>query len=105
MTLPLPLQLMGAPGSPYTRKILGLLRYRRIAHEFMLMGTEDVKDLPVARPPLAPTFFLPNDTGQLTALTDSTPLIRRFEKEWTERSVIPTRSRPDLPRCTDRGLR
>jgi glutathione S-transferase len=81
--------LAGAPGSPYTRKMRGLLRYRRIPHQVMQMGGPEVKDLPRARPPLLPTFFLPDEAGELSAVTDSTPLIRRFEEEWSERSVIP----------------
>jgi hypothetical protein len=67
-----------------------LLRFRRIPHQIMQMGGTEVQDLPRARPPLAPTFYLPGEDGELTAVTDSTPLIRRFEKEWPERSVIPT---------------
>jgi hypothetical protein len=36
MTLAQPLRLMGAPGSPYTRKMLAYMRYRHISYEFML---------------------------------------------------------------------
>jgi glutathione S-transferase len=90
MTLPLPLRLAGAPGSPYTRKMRGLLRYRRIAHEIFHMNGPETRDLPRARPPLLPTFYLPDENGETVAITDSTPLLRRFEQEWSERSVIPT---------------
>lgn len=37
-----------------------------------------------------PTYFLPDSTGEIQAVTDSTPLIRRFEKEHEGRSVIPS---------------
>lgn len=38
-----------------------------------------------------PTFFFPDgENGQLVAVTDSTPIIRRLENEYPARSVIPT---------------
>jgi hypothetical protein len=39
------LPVRGSPGSPYTRKMLALLRYRRTAYRF-LQGAEDVDGLP-----------------------------------------------------------
>ena len=83
MTLPLPLRLMGAPGSPCTRKMRGPLRYRRIAHEVMQMGGLEAKDLPRARRPLAPTFFLPDEAGELvggTYKTDIRKCVRYAER-------------------------
>ena len=83
-----PLQLSGAPGSPYTRKMLALLRYRRIAYR-LILSTSGAPGLPQARPPLLPTFYLPGPDGALQAVTDSTPLIRRFEAEFGGRAVVP----------------
>jgi len=83
-----PLRLSGAPGSPYTRKVVALLRYRRIAYR-LLLSTSGVPGLPVAKPPLLPTFYLPGPDGALQAVTDSTPLIRRFEAEFAGRAVVP----------------
>lgn len=83
-----PVLLQGVPGSPYTRKMLALLRYRRIAYE-LLPTAGAVPGLPPAKPPLLPTFYLPDASGQLAAVTDSTPLIRRFEQTHSERSAIP----------------
>jgi glutathione S-transferase len=83
-----PLQLSGAPGSPYTRKMVALLRYRRIAYR-LLLSTSGVPRLPQAKPPLLPTFYLPGPDGALQAVTDSTPLIRRFEAEFAGRAVVP----------------
>ena len=84
-----PLQLMGAPGSPYTRKMLAVLRYRRIPYRFLTPPMAAVLGLPQAKVPLLPTFFLPNASGALEAVTDSSPLIRRFEVEFAGRNVVP----------------
>ena len=93
MSLPVPLKFMGAPGSPYTRKMLAILRFRRIPYHF-LMGKEAADDkLPQAKVGLLPTFYLPNeDNGDIEAVVDSTPLIRRFELAFEGRSVIPDNS-------------
>jgi glutathione S-transferase len=89
METPTPLEFMGAPGSPYTRKMRGLLRYRRIPHVFYQQNSKEVADRPKARPPLLPTFYLPDESGETVAVTDSTPLIRRFEAAFEGRSVLP----------------
>jgi glutathione S-transferase len=82
------LLLNGVPGSPYTRKMVALLRYRRIAYR-LVPSAAGVPGLPQPRPHLLPTFYLPGDEGSVQAVTDSTPLIRRFEAEYSGRSVIP----------------
>ena len=84
-----PLRLSGVPGSPYTRKMAALLRYRRLAFE-LYPSSKGVPGLPRAQPHLLPTFYLPDAQGQLQAVTDSTPLIRRFEAEFAGRSVMPS---------------
>ncbi|MGZ3402274.1 MAG: glutathione S-transferase N-terminal domain-containing protein [Phenylobacterium sp.] len=81
--------LSGAPGSPYTRKMLGVLRYRRIPYRFILPNNPVMRDLPRPKVSLLPTFYLPDAAGELQAVTDSTPLIQRFEKEYAGRSLIP----------------
>lgn len=90
MSLPVPLKFMGAPGSPYTRKMLAILRFRRIPYQFLLGKEAEDKSLPKAKVGLLPTFYLPNEeTGEIEAVVDSTPLIRRFEAAFEERSVVP----------------
>jgi glutathione S-transferase len=81
--------LSGAPGSPYTRKMLGVLRYRRIPYRFLPLQGPLFEAMPKAKVPLLPTFYLPDESGVLQAVTDSTPLIRRLEREHAGRSVIP----------------
>ena len=83
-----PLLLNGVPGSPYTRKMLALLRYRRIAYR-LVPSASGVPGMPQPRPHLLPTFYLPDDQGVVQAVTDSTPLIRRFEGAFPERPVVP----------------
>ena len=58
------LLVRGAPGSPYTRKMLAVLRYRRIPYRFFTGGLwEDREDLPRAKVELLPTFYLPDAMG------------------------------------------
>ena len=85
------LELTGAPGSPYTRKMLSVLRYRRLPYS-VYWGTGNVPEgYPAPKVRLLPTFFFPDgDNGELVPVTDSTPNIRRLEKDYPERSVIPT---------------
>ncbi len=89
-TPPVPLAFKGAPGSPYTRKMQALLRYRRIPYRLLWGDAAKQPGLPEAAVPLLPTFYLPNEAGELQAVTDSTPLIRRFEREYIGRSVRPS---------------
>ncbi|MFK7896653.1 MAG: glutathione S-transferase N-terminal domain-containing protein [Myxococcota bacterium] len=83
------LEMMGAPGSPYTRKMRALLRFRRIPFRTIQQNSPEAEERPAAKVGLLPTFYLPNDAGEIVATTDSTPLIRRFEKSFEGRSVIP----------------
>lgn len=86
---PTPVALSGAPGSPYTRKMLAVLRYRRIPYRLLYLNDPALADLPSPKVPLLPTFYLPDEAGTLQAVTDSTPLIRRLERDYAGRGVIP----------------
>ncbi len=81
--------LQGAQGSPYSRKMLALLRYRRIPYRLLSGPAAEKAGLPRPAVPLLPTIYLPNVAGELEAVTDSTPLLRRFEREISQRSVLP----------------
>jgi glutathione S-transferase len=82
-------ELLGVPGSPYTRKMLALLRYRRIPYR-MLWGShfDPLKGYPTPKVKLLPTFYFPTESG-FEAVVDSTPIIRRLESEYSGRSVTP----------------
>jgi len=92
MTIPQPLKLIGGTASPYTRKMVALLRYRRIPYSITWGDPGQVLEsmgLEKPRPGLLPTFLFPDEGGALVATTDSTPIIRRLEGEVAGRSVIP----------------
>lgn len=83
------LRFKGAPGSPYTRKMLAYLRYRRLPYEFLITDQADREGLPEPKVALLPTFYLPGKDGAVEAVVDSTPLIRRFEGEFSGRATLP----------------
>lgn len=89
-------ELSGVPGSPYTRKMLALLRYRRIPYRLYpsprhQLSNQDgrLKQRPAAKVSLLPTFYFQQADGSEIALCDSTPIIRKLELEHREREVIP----------------
>ena len=88
-TFSAPLILSGVPGSPYTRKMLALLRYRRIPYR-LLQTARTPEGMPAPKVPLLPTFYLPDAQGAVEAVTDSTPLLRRFEREFKDRHAVPS---------------
>ena len=83
------LPIRGAPGSPYTRKMLALMRFRRIPYRF-LQSADEAANLPEPKVGLIPIFYFADETGAVTAEVDSTPIVRRLEDEYPARSVIPT---------------
>jgi glutathione S-transferase len=80
--------LKGVPGSPYTRKMLALLRYRRLPYR-LLLGSHDAPGMPVPKVSLLPTFYLADGSGELRAVTDSSPILRRLDAEFPDRRVRP----------------
>ena len=91
MTKTARLELTGAPGSPYTRKMLSVLRYRQLPYS-IYWGTGNIPEgYPEPKVRLLPTFFFPDgEDGAVIPVTDSTPIIRRLEQDHAGRSVIPT---------------
>ncbi|MEM9621598.1 MAG: glutathione S-transferase N-terminal domain-containing protein [Pseudomonadota bacterium] len=89
MALTEPLKLKGMPGSPYTRKMLAYLRFRHIRYELLIGDRSSELGLPQPKVELLPTFYLPDSHGEIQAVVDSTPLIRRFEAEFQGRAAIP----------------
>ena len=84
-------RFVGGTGSPYTQKMLALLRYRRVPCAVTWGSPELVCDaLGVAKPKptFMPTFFFDED-GKTQAMCDSTPIIRKLERLYSGRSVLP----------------
>jgi glutathione S-transferase len=87
-----PLRIVGAPGSPYSRKLRAVLRYRRIPHLWILNFSKESRGLPEPPVRLLPVLIYPDAQGNpREAAIDSTPLIRRLEREYAGRSVVPPR--------------
>ena len=92
MTEAKPITLIGAPPSPYTRKMMAILRYRRISYNIVWANSGEVlTEMGIAKPKVAllPTFVLPDEEGEMQAVCDSTLIIRRLEAEHAGRSLIP----------------
>jgi glutathione S-transferase len=82
--------MVGAPGSPYSRKLRAVLRYRRIPYVWVQAGSAEARLLPRPKVELLPQLVAPGADGALEARTDSTPLIRELERSHPGRSVIPS---------------
>ncbi len=88
-----PVRLVGGTGSPYTQKMVALLRYRHIPYRVTWgdpAGFLDALGIEKPRPIFMPTFLFENDEGKLEGICDSTPIIRRLESIYRGRSVLPS---------------
>jgi glutathione S-transferase len=92
MALPERLRLVGGTGSPYTRKMVALLRYRHIPYSITWgdpATTLDALGIDKPKPIFMPTFLFPDGDGNTAGVCDSTPIIRRLEDMYPGRSVLP----------------
>lgn len=83
--------LVGAYGSPYSMKMRAVLRYRHIAHRWIVRNSSQDRGLP--EPPVAiiPVLvFHGEDGGYSDAMVDSSPQIMRLEGVYQGRSLLPT---------------
>jgi glutathione S-transferase len=78
-------KIVGVPGSPYSRKLRAVLRYRRLPFHWINQGSPEAASLPRPKISLLPQLILDGE-----ARTDTTPLIRELERRVpNDRSVIP----------------
>lgn len=85
-----PLRIVGAPGSPYSRKLRAVLRYRRLPHVWLVQGMPETRRLPTPRVALLPQLVSEKPDGTLEVRVDSSPLIRVLEADGDPaRSVVP----------------
>ncbi|MEO0367147.1 MAG: glutathione S-transferase C-terminal domain-containing protein [Pseudomonadota bacterium] len=90
-----PVRLQGVYASPYTRKALSYLRFKRIPYELIIGQPGSPlnragKDLPLPKPVLLPTFYFNDETGTTQARTDTTPILRQLETAFPPRAAIPS---------------
>ncbi len=93
MSLPKRLRVIGGTGSPYTQKMLALLRYRHIPFNIRWDhpdGPLDALGLEKPKPIFMPAVVFEDKNGGLKAECDSTPIIRHLESLYKGRLVLPT---------------
>ena len=87
------IKVFGAPASPYTQKMISIMRYRHIAYEFYIGDVSGrlsrIEGIETPKPVLLPTLLLKDGQGNLKATTDTTPIIKRFENEYPDRKLLP----------------
>lgn len=85
-----PLTLVGGYGSPYSRKMRAVLRYRRIPFQWIMRGSAEDVGIPAVPVALIPVLVFPGENGAPdAAMIDSTFEILRLESTFTQRSLIP----------------
>ena len=86
------IKVFGNVGSPYTQKILSLLRYRNIPYSVSwgdVLQNLSFLDIEPPNPILLPTMVFKNYDGSNNCKTDTTPIIRYLEEIYKKKSVIP----------------
>ena len=85
-----PLKLVGGFGSPYSRKMRAILRFRRIPFTWIMRGSPDDVGIPEVPVALIPVLVFPGEAGRADeAMIDSTFQIKRLEQMFPARSIIP----------------
>ncbi|MEZ5168457.1 MAG: glutathione S-transferase [Acidimicrobiales bacterium] len=85
-----PLKLVGVEGSPYSRKMRAVLRYRHIPFRWVYQHTPAAAALPTPKVPVIPVIAFPEPDGTYErVMTDSSPQIMVLEQMFPGRSVVP----------------
>ena len=92
MIIKAPIKLIGNNGSPYTRKMVALLRYKHIPYK-IIWGEPDEylepNNIEKPKPVLHPTFLFENSEKKISRYRLH-PIIRKLESKFTSRSTIPS---------------
>ncbi len=89
------LKLVGGYGSPYSRKMRAVMRYRRIPFRWIMRGSSADVGIPPVPVALIPVLVFPGRDGAREEATsdevmiDSTFQIKRLESMYPERSLVP----------------
>ncbi len=84
------LKLVGGFGSPYSHKMRAAMRFRRIPFTWIMRGSSEDVDIPSVPVTLIPVLVFSGEGGRADeAMIDSTFQIRRLEKLFPARSIIP----------------
>ena len=86
------IHLLGNTPSPYTQKMVSLLRYRRLPYKVTWADVRqylEANGIEAPRPVLLPTFLYEED-GDTKARCDSTPIIADLDALYPERKVLPS---------------
>ncbi len=85
-----PLALVGNTGSPYSRKMRAVLRYRQIPFRWLPKGSRWHTGIPAVKVPIIPVLAFPDGSGAyVEAMTDSSPQIMVLEERFYGRSIVP----------------
>ena len=87
-----PIKVFGNVGSPYTQKILALLRYRNIPYTVSwgdVIHNLSLLNIDPPKPVLLPTMIFDSGNNKNIAKTDTTPIIRELEDMYKNKSVLP----------------
>ncbi len=83
--------IIGVPASPYTRKMLAVLRFKNMDYSVIWGNPNQILDsmgLKVPKPTLLPVMIL-NKNENDQAVCDSTPIIRELDAIYKQRNIIP----------------
>jgi glutathione S-transferase len=79
-------RILGGLGSPYSMKMLAILRYRRLPHVWVQLNDRNAYEIANVKPAVIPVIRYPDGTLH----NDSTPMILDLERAHPgERSIVP----------------
>jgi len=81
-------QLIGSLSSPFSVKMRAILRYRRLAHDWILNTEEWREKTKHVRPPIIPKLHFPEEPADVWHV-DSSPMAYTLEERHRTRSILP----------------